>query len=75
MLSYQAMAHGSDTCLYFQLRQSIAGQEMFHGAVITHAGHGNTRVFRECAQIGKELKQIGVYICRRKNFSRCRCFI
>ncbi len=59
MLSYQAMAHGSDTCLYFQLRQSIAGQEMFHGAVITHAGHGNTRVFRECAQIGKELKQIG----------------
>lgn len=59
MLSYQAMAHGSDTCLYFQLRQSIAGQEMFHGAVITHAGHGNTRVFRECAQIGKELQKIG----------------
>lgn len=59
MLSYQAMAHGSDTCLYFQLRQSIAGQEMFHGAVITHAGHENTRVFRECAQIGRELKNIG----------------
>jgi beta-galactosidase len=59
MLSYQAMAHGSDTCLYFQLRQSIAGQEMFHGALISHAGHEHTRTFRECAQIGKELSQIG----------------
>lgn len=59
MLSYQAMAHGSDTCLFFQLRQSIAGQEMFHGAVISHAGHENTRTFRECARIGKELEKIG----------------
>lgn len=59
MLSYQAMAHGSDTCLFFQLRQSIAGQEMFHGAVISHAGHENTRTFRECTQIGEELEKIG----------------
>ncbi len=59
MISYQAMAHGSDTCLYFQLRQSIAGQEMYHGAVISHAGHEHTRTFRECAQIGKELEKIG----------------
>ncbi len=59
MLSYQAMAHGSDTCLFFQLRQSIAGQEMYHGAVISHAGHENTRTFRECAQLGMELQKIG----------------
>lgn len=59
MLSYQAMAHGADTCLYFQLRQSIAGEEMYHGAVISHAGHENTRMFRECAQIGHELEKIG----------------
>ncbi len=59
MISYQAMAHGSDTCLYFQLRQSIAGEEMYHGAVISHAGHENTRIFRECAQLGKELQKIG----------------
>ena len=32
LLSYQAMAHGADTCLFFQMRQSIAGQEKFHGA-------------------------------------------
>ncbi|MFR6334107.1 MAG: beta-galactosidase [Eisenbergiella sp.] len=28
-LSCQAMAHGADTCLFFQMRQSIAGQEKF----------------------------------------------
>jgi len=58
-LSYQAMAHGADTCLYFQLRQSAAGQEKFHGAVITHAGHENTRVFRESAKLGAELNVLG----------------
>ncbi len=59
MISYEAMAHGSDTCLYFQLRQSVAGQEMYHGALITHGGHGNTRVFREGARLGHELEKIG----------------
>ena len=58
-LSYQAMAHGADTCFFFQMRQSVGGQEKFHGAVITHAGHGNTRVFRETAKLGAELSRIG----------------
>ena len=59
MLSYQAMAHGADTCLFFQMRQSIAGQEKFHGAIISHAGHEHTRVFRESEQLGCELEQLG----------------
>ena len=59
LLSYQAMAHGADTCLFFQMRQSIAGQEKFHGAIITHAGHENTRVFRESEILGHELEKIG----------------
>lgn len=59
LLSYQAMAHGADTCLFFQLRQSVGGQEKFHGAIISHAGHDNTRVFRESARLGQELNQIG----------------
>ncbi|MDF2886364.1 MAG: Beta-galactosidase [Lacrimispora sp.] len=58
-LSYQAMAHGADTCLFFQMRQSVAGQEKFHGAVISHSGRDDTRVFRECARLGKELDAIG----------------
>ena len=59
LLSYQAMAHGADTCLFFQMRQSAAGQEKFHGAVISHAGHENTRVFRETSQLGHELEKLG----------------
>lgn len=59
LLSYQALAHGADTVLFFQLRRSIAGVEKFHGAVIAHVGHENTRVFRECAQLGHELKNFG----------------
>lgn len=58
LLSYQALAHGADSCLFFQLRQSRGGQEKFHGAVISHAGTSDTRVFRECAQLGGELKTL-----------------
>ena len=58
-LSYQALARGADSSLFFQLRQSVAGQEKWHGAVISHAGHENTRIFKECTQIGKELAKLG----------------
>ncbi len=59
MLSYQALAHGADSAMFFQIRQSLSGVEKLHGAVISHAGHENTRVFRECEQLGRELAQIG----------------
>lgn len=58
-LTYQALAHGAESCLFFQMRQSAAGQEKFHGAVISHAGHENTRVFRECQRLGEELLKAG----------------
>ncbi|MDE1549089.1 beta-galactosidase [Jeotgalibaca caeni] len=57
--SYHAIAHGADTIQYFQLRRSKGGCEKFHGAVIEHVGHENTRVFREVAELGKELEQLG----------------
>lgn len=57
--SYQALAHGADTVQFFQLRKSIGGCEQFHGAVIDHAGHGNTRIFREISQLGRELQGLG----------------
>ena len=57
--SYQAIAHGADTVMFFQLRRSFGACEKYHGAVIEHAGHENTRVFRECAQLGEELKRLG----------------
>ncbi len=57
--SYQAVAHGADTVMFFQLRRSIGACEKFHGAVIEHAGHANTRVFRETSALGHELQKLG----------------
>lgn len=54
--SYQAMAHGADAIMFFQMRRSIGACEKYHGAVIDHVGNENTRVFREIARLGNELK-------------------
>lgn len=59
LLSYQAVAHGSDAVMFFQMRRSIGASEKYHGAVIDHCGHENTRAFREVSQLGKELSHIG----------------
>lgn len=59
LLAYQGLAHGSDSCLYFQMRQSQGGQEKFHGAVISHNGRNDTRTFREVSRLGKELEKLG----------------
>lgn len=68
--SYQAMAHGADTVMFFQMRRSIGACEKYHGAVIDHAGTENTRVFREIAALGQELKALGDKtlggVCRAK---------
>ena len=57
--SYQALAHGSDTVMFFQMRRSRGCCEKFHGAVIDHCGHENTRVFCEVAELGGELNKLG----------------
>ncbi|MFC9707911.1 beta-galactosidase [Paenibacillus sp. NPDC056933] len=57
--SYQSVAHGADTIMFFQLRRSVGACEKYHGAVIEHVGHENTRVFREVAELGKELQLLG----------------
>ncbi|MDO5422468.1 MAG: beta-galactosidase [Eubacteriales bacterium] len=57
--SYQAMAHGADAVMFFQMRRSIGACEKYHGAVIDHVGHENTRVFREIQAMGKELEVLG----------------
>ncbi len=58
-LSYQAVAHGSDTVMFFQMRRSIGACEKYHGAVIDHAGSEDTRVFREITELGRELDSLG----------------
>ena len=67
-LAYQGLAHGSDSSLYFQMRQSVAGQEKFHGAVISHSGRTDTRIIREFTELGKELEKLGdSFICGKAN--------
>ncbi len=56
--SLQAVAHGSDTVQYFQWRKSRGSSEKFHGAVVDHVGHENTRVFQEVAQLDEILKKL-----------------
>lgn len=56
--SMQAIAHGGEGALYFQIRQSRGASEKFHGAVIDHYGGNDTRVFREVSRVGKTLKEI-----------------
>lgn len=56
--SYQAVARGADTVMFFQLRRSIGACEKYHGAVIEHVGHEHTRVFRECKELGEELQRL-----------------
>jgi len=56
--SYQAVAHGADAVLFFQMRQSRGASEKDHGAVITHGGRSDTRVFREVAALGAELESL-----------------
>ena len=56
--SYQAIAHGANAVMYFQWRRSPGAQEMFHGAVVEHAGRTDARVFKEVAALGHELKKL-----------------
>ena len=57
--SLQAVAHGADTVMFFQMRRSAGACEKLHGAVIDHAGRSDTRVFREISALGEELEQLG----------------
>lgn len=57
--SWQAVAHGADAVLYFQLRASRGACEKYHGAVIGHGDRADTRVFREVAELGAELATLG----------------
>ncbi len=58
LASMQAVAHGSNSVQYFQWRKCRGGPEAFHGAVVSHDGRNDTRVFREVSALGSALKKI-----------------
>src|SRR6266542_3983616 len=51
------VARGADGVLFFQWRQSRAGSEKFHSAMVPHAGT-RTKVWREVVSLGDELRRI-----------------
>lgn len=55
--SYQTIARGSDSVLYFQWRQSRGGAERFHSAMVPHAG-ADSRTHREVSELGAELARL-----------------
>ncbi len=59
LASIQAIAHGADSVQYFQWRKGRGGDEKFHGAVVDHCGHENTRVFKNVTHLGANLKKLG----------------
>ena len=56
--SMQAVAHGSTTVQYFQWRKGRGSFEKFHGAVLDHKNGGNTRTFRDVADVGGRLAKM-----------------
>ncbi|GAB3535629.1 beta-galactosidase [Arthrobacter tecti] len=56
-LSMQSVGRGADGILFFQWRQSRAGAEKFHSAMLPHAGT-STRTWREVVQLGEELSAL-----------------
>jgi beta-galactosidase len=52
------IARGSEGALFFQWRQSRAGAEMWHSAMVPHAGP-DSRIFREVTQVGEAVARLG----------------
>ncbi|GLX99822.1 beta-galactosidase [Actinoplanes sp. NBRC 101535] len=53
------VAHGADAVCFFQWRQSKAGAEKYHSAMLPHAGT-DSEVFRGVAALGARLKELAV---------------
>ncbi|MER7790465.1 beta-galactosidase [Streptomyces sp. NPDC097640] len=51
------VAHGADAVCYFQWRQSAAGAEKYHSAMVPHAGT-DSEVFRAVTELGATLQAL-----------------
>ncbi|MDT0269763.1 beta-galactosidase [Streptomyces sp. DSM 44915] len=51
------VAHGADAVCFFQWRQSAAGAEKYHSAMVPHAGP-DSEVFRSVARLGARLDEL-----------------
>ena len=65
--SYQAVARGADGVMFFQWRQSRAGAEKFHSAMVPHGPVSSSPVWKEVKQLGQELRGLDAVSGSRVN--------
>ncbi|MFC7846842.1 beta-galactosidase [Arthrobacter sp. NPDC057388] len=63
------VAHGADAVCFFQWRQSRAGAEKYHSAMVPHAG-SNSRLFRDVTALGQTLEQLSPLAGSRREPAR-----
>ncbi|SDT48980.1 beta-galactosidase [Actinoplanes derwentensis] len=51
------VAHGADAVCYFQWRQSKAGAEKYHSAMLSHSGT-DSDLFRDVVRLGERLREL-----------------
>jgi beta-galactosidase len=56
--SYGAVARGAEGIMFFQWRQSKAGAEKYHSAMVPHGPTANSRSWREVSRLGAELGRL-----------------
>jgi beta-galactosidase len=56
--SYGAVARGAEGIMFFQWRQSKAGAEKYHSAMVPHGPTENSRSWREVSRLGAELGRL-----------------
>jgi beta-galactosidase len=56
--SYGAVARGAEGIMFFQWRQSKAGAEKFHSAMVPHVDPANSRSWKEVSRFGAELGRL-----------------
>jgi beta-galactosidase len=63
--SYQAIARGADGVLFFQWRQSHAGAEKWHSAMVPHGPVDSSPTWREVVRLGGELRRLDAVVGTR----------
>jgi beta-galactosidase len=63
------VAHGADAVCFFQWRQSRAGAEKYHSAMVPHAG-ADSAVFRAVVALGARLRELAFVAGRARTRSR-----
>jgi beta-galactosidase len=56
--SYGAVARGAEGIMFFQWRQSKAGAEKYHSAMVPHVPTEDSRSWREVSRLGSELGKL-----------------